>query len=214
MDEGTLERTLHHCKIAIDLTAELGAPFYSVHAGAATELKPEDLGSGPRRIVLNDLEKAYERFVHSVRELARYAEHRGVKLLVENHVVPAFSLVDGKNLLLFASTAEDISVFLSDVQSTNLGLLVDVGHLNVTAHSLRLDPVDFLAKVGPHIVAFHLSENDGLVDQNLPFGRDAWFMSDIRDFPKATFIIEVFGLDVDEIRACTDVVTEALAMAR
>ena len=34
------KRSLDHCRAAIDLATELGAPFYSVHAGAAMNAKP------------------------------------------------------------------------------------------------------------------------------------------------------------------------------
>ncbi|TAJ10907.1 MAG: sugar phosphate isomerase/epimerase [Nitrospirae bacterium] len=209
-DPQALVRSRDHCRTAIALAAEVGAPFFSVHAGAAMNARPEDLGQPQTHLVHGDVRRAYELFVESVSELARAAAAAGVSLLIENHVVAPFNLIEGENRFLFASTAEDILRLMEDVGAPNLGLLLDVGHLKVTAASLGFDPRRLVERVAPFVRAFHLSDNDGKSDQNLPFGREAWFMDLLADFPEATYIIEAYRLEPPEIRACREAVLDAV----
>jgi sugar phosphate isomerase/epimerase len=166
--------------------------------------RPEDLGRPLTHLAIDSVEAAYNVFVESVRELAEYAGARGIKFLIENHVVAPFNLVNGKNRILFASTGEEIRRLANDVGSPHLQILLDVGHLKVTAKSLHLNAYQAIEKVSDLIAAFHLSDNDGDSDQNLPFSSDAWFMPILKDFRKATYIIEAYNLDVKTIRACED----------
>lgn len=209
-NEYTLQRSRDHCRTAIALAAELGAPYYSVHAGAAMHARPEDLGRPQTHLIHKDVQKAYETFVDSVALLSRYAASKGLRLLVENHVVAPFNLIDGENRFLFASTAEDILRFLTDIGDSALGILLDVGHLKVTAASLGFDPCELVDQVAPYVRAFHLSDNDGRSDQNLSFGRDAWFMNLLPDFPEATYIIEAYRLEPSDILVCQEAVLEAV----
>lgn len=209
--EATLRRSREHCQAAIALAAEVGAPFYSVHAGAAMHARPEDLGRPQTHLVHQEVDKAYEIFVESAAMLARCAASKGLGLLIENHVVAPFNLIEGENRFLFASTAKDILRFIADVGEPALGILLDVGHLKVTAASLGFDARRLIEEVAPHIRAFHLSDNDGKSDQNLAFGAEAWFMDFLPDFPEATQIIEAYRLEPQEIRACQDAVLAAVA---
>jgi len=211
IDPETLSRSRDHCRRALDLAAELEIPFYSVHAGSAMHARPEELGRPLTHRAHPDIQRAYGLFVESLAMLCAYAGARGVRLLVENHVVAPFNLVEGRNTFLFATTAEQVLTLMRDVSSPHLGLLVDVGHVNVTAHSLGFDRAAFIEQVAPHIEAFHLSANDGLVDQNIAFTSEAWFLDCLRDFPEATITIESYQLDLDEIRACREAVLECLA---
>lgn len=208
-DPEVLARSRAHCRRAVDLTAELGAGFFSVHAGFAFAAGPQDLGKDLTGFPRVSREQAHQTFVESLKDLCAYGKERGVQIVVENNVVAPFNLVNGKNLLCLCATAEDIQQTCAEVGSFNLGLLIDVGHLKVTATALKFDKQKFLDEVAPQVVAFHLSDNHGLADQNLPFGEEAWFLPRLADFPDATMILEAYRLTVDQIRACCDVIAGA-----
>lgn len=208
-DPTMLARSKEHCRRAVDLSAELGAKFYSVHAGFAFDAKPEDLGGNLTAAPRHSLEEAHDTFVGSLRDLCAYAADRGVKFAVENNVIASFNLIGGRNRLGLCASAEDILRTQADVGSPNLGFLIDVGHLKVTARALNFSAHAFLDLVGSHVVAMHLSENDGLHDQNLPFNDHAWFLPRLADFPDATMILEAYKLDVDQMRTCCAVVDRA-----
>lgn len=211
LDKATRARAVEHCRTAIDLAAEPGAPFYSVHAGSAMNARPEDLGKPLAHRAHRQVEQAYAAFVENVKTLAAYAGRTGLRLLVENHVVAPFNLVDGQSRFLFASTVDEMLRLVADVRSEHLGLLLDVGHLNVTASSLGFDRRKCVEAVAPHIGAFHLSENDGTADQNLAIRPDSWFLGVLRDFRDTIAVIESYRLDPSEIRACLAAVERALA---
>lgn len=208
-DPEVLACSRSHCRQAVDLTAELGAGFFSVHAGFAFTARPDDLGKDLTRASRGSLEQAQQTFVESLKDLCTYGEERGVTIVVENNVVAPFNLINGKNRLCLCATAEDILQTCAEVGSSNLGLLIDVGHLKVTANALNFDKQKFLDAVAPRVAALHLSDNDGLADQNLPFGEDAWFLPRLTDFPDATMILEAYKLGVEQMRVCCDVIAGA-----
>lgn len=201
-DPGTLARSYDHCRTSIELSAEFDGKFFSVHSGLAAEPRPEQLGGmlmGRRSV---SYEEAYARFVQGVRELDSYAKSKGVMLLVENNVVAPFNLSEGRNKWLLMAEAEELLRLWRDVNSDNLGFLIDVGHVNVTAYTLGFDRLKFIERVAPYVVAFHLSENDGVVDGNLAFDQSAWFMPVVREFPDATMVIESYNLEPAQILGC------------
>ena len=57
----------------------------------------------------------------------------------------------------------------------NVGILIDVAHLKVSAETLKFDKIDYLSKMKPFIHAYHLSDNDGTSDSNQPFTPNSWF---------------------------------------
>lgn len=208
-DTDILVRSLAHCREAIDLSAELHAPFFSVHAGFAFNARPEHLGQDVTQAPRVSLEEAHKTFVRNLRDLCAYAERKGIKLAVENNVIASFNLVYGKNVLGLCVTADDILRTYKDVGAPNLGFLIDVGHLKVTANSLNFDMHAFLDRVAPHVLAFHLSDNDGMEDQNQPFDSRAWFIPRLAEFPSATMVLEAYDLDLEEIRENCHVIVEA-----
>lgn len=210
-DAATLERSRAHCRAALTLSAELCAPFFSVHSGFAFTARPEDLGRDLMRAARHGLDEAETVFVESLRMLCAEARRLGVGLLIENNVVAAFNLVGGRNRLLLGATAEDLLRIRSAVGDPGLGFLVDTGHVKVTARALGFDADAFLDVVADGVRAFHLSDNDGRTDANLAFGDDAWFAPRLADFPRATMIVEAYRLTVDEMRRCADVVRRARA---
>jgi uncharacterized protein (UPF0276 family) len=131
-------------------------------------------------------------------------------ILIENNVISARHLIGGENLLALGVTATNLIAIVEDVASPSLGLLIDVGHLNVSANALGFDRFAFVETVKEHIRAFHLSDNNGLDDQNLPFERDAWFLPLLKQFLDATFILEIYNLDSPRILACRDLVLTAV----
>ena len=208
-------RSIDLCRKAIALSAELEAPFYSVHAGFALHLTPEMLGDseaqgrvGPSARIPR--EKAYERFVESVSELAAYGHSKGVQLLIENNVVNlALATKQDMDVLLLAR-ADEILKFVSDVGDPDVGLLLDVGHAKVTAHASGKRPETFMELLAPHIRALHLSDNDGKRDSHLRFDDSAWFSPFLKNFSDVPIVIEVYRLSPDEIRQQRQVLAEMM----
>lgn len=202
-DPATLERSRAHCRAAIDLSHELGGGVYAAHAGYTADLGPEVLGHPDRQAALPadrfaSRDDAYTTLVESARELAAYGSERGVRFLIENHVLAAEAGDSGSKLLLIVEPSE-MAQLVGDVDEDGFGLLVDVGHLKVSAATVGFDAVSALTSLAPWIGALHLSENDGIADAHAPFGDDAWFLPKLRELADATVTVELARQPVDSI---------------
>ena len=203
-------RSLAHCRLAIELSRALGAEFYSVHAGFAFDPAPGELGRRMHPVAVQDREEAYRIFLQSVHELTAHAAKNAVRLAIENNVLTRENAPQGKNSLLLMVEAEELLRLSEDVRSPYLGFLIDVGHLAVSARTLGFDPVQFLEMVGGKTLAFHLSVNDGRTDQNLPFDSTAWFIPLLKGFAHATMILECRPAPIGEIQSSRRAVAAAL----
>ena len=213
-DPAVLEKSVAHCRRAIDLSAALGAPVYAAHAGFAVDLEPRLLGDpqGQSAVVARGVphyEETYARLLESARSLTAYAKARGVRFLIENHALSALGGGAGRQLLPMV-TSDDLRRLLTDVADDGFGVLVDVGHLNVSARALGFDRARFIETLAPFIGGFHVSDNSGLVDEHRSFGRDAWFLPFLRTCPKVPVTIELDRAAIDEILEIRDLVATCL----
>jgi len=192
-DSDILEKSRAHCRQAVELCAEIGSPFYSVHAGFSFHAHPGDLGKDLSHLRRWSLEHAGGIFVESLHALCSYGQEKGIRILIENNVLASFNLTNGRNELLLGVTSRELIDIVAAAGMPRPGLLIDVGHLNVSARTLGFSKESFLEEVGPYVDALHLSDNDGVKDDNQAFTEDAWFMNRIRAFPSAALIIEVCG---------------------
>jgi sugar phosphate isomerase/epimerase len=210
------ERSLAHGRASIDLAAELGAPFYSVHAGFALNLTPEMLGQPEAQAAAADRiaiprDEARAAFVENVRALVAHARGAGVRLLVENNVLsPRYLAKQPGNPLLLCDAAEALWL-VNEIADPTLGILFDTGHAKVSATALGFDPCDFVSAIAPHIGAWHVSDNDGITDQNAPCRDDSWFLPALREQRGAPVVIEVAKLSASEIWQQTRMLNRALA---
>jgi len=179
-DPATLRRSRDFCLGAIRLSADLGAPFYSVHCGFLAELEPGSLGRKLNYAEICDYERGYATFLSSLQLLLAAARADGIRLLIEPNVVAPFNLIDNRNLLLLLAEPIEFSRLLSDLPDPHLGILLDLGHLRVTAATLGFAAVDFIDTVAPAVGAFHLHDNDGTTDQHLPVTPASWTLDVIR----------------------------------
>lgn len=201
-DTKVLSKSIAHCKCAIDLSVQLGAPFYSVHAGFAFHARPEDLGRSQIDLPRIPYRQAYRIFVESIAELANYALRKKVKLGVENNVVPSFNLVNGRNEIALLADAKEALTFYEDISSTNLFYLIDFGHLKATSAALGFDRDEYIKEIIPCTLGFHLSDNDGLSDQHLPFDEGVWFKDIVKSHREKTLVIEAHNMDLEQVRKC------------
>ncbi|HEG43167.1 MAG TPA: sugar phosphate isomerase/epimerase [Phycisphaerales bacterium] len=207
------EQSRQHCKRAIELCSRLGCPFYSVHSGFAIELKAEHLGKSelqsqlPKELYI-PYSTAYKNFVDSLLEINEYAKAKGVGILIENNVITLLQVKAGQKDAFLMTSTDEINSLMQQIDDENIGLLVDVGHLNVSANACGFDRKDFIRNISPHIRAFHLSENDGHTDQHLSLRKDSWFLPLLRDFPEAAFVIESHGSTIAYVKSQVQLVEQ------
>lgn len=171
----TRELSLSFIKRSIDLSNFLGSDRYMVHAGYNAELKPPSKGD------MFEVEAEFETqtsdawniMFDSLYELDSYGNKRGIKIGLEN----LFPFGDKNRSLL--TDDKDINTFLNVINdNSNLGLLLDLGHLTISANYQsfdRNDVIDFIVdKFSNKLFGIHLSENDGINDVHLPLEKESW----------------------------------------
>jgi sugar phosphate isomerase/epimerase len=203
-------RSLEHCRMALRLSAELGSPSYSVHAGFVTDPAPSNLGGVFPPPGGRTRDEAASAFYDAVAALCETAEQVGVDLLIENNVVSPANAPDGRNLLFLGVTPEDFAALEAAVPSPRRGVLLDVGHLNVSATALGFDARQALDAIRPSVRALHLSDNDGTMDRHRAFTSTAWFVSALATFTDAWFSIETRPLEPRVLAECLKTVEDAI----
>jgi sugar phosphate isomerase/epimerase len=199
----TLERSRAFCLRALELSAELGAPYYAAHAGFTMDLPSQLLGNPAAQASLAG-ESFWPRaaclatFAESVRLLTKHGRKLGVEFLIENHV-NATAGNRAECPLLLCWEAEEI-VRMAGMLGGELGLLVDFGHLKVSAKSGGFSVMEFMERVGSWIRAFHLSDNSGAADEHEPFDGEAWFLPVLRQHKEVPCTLEFNRVGHDEIR--------------
>ena len=190
-------RSMAHVRTAIRWASSVGQGVYSFHAGFRITPEVRELGRPIAKHPLRPREEALSAFGDAVLILSAEARREGVRLLVENNVVSAANLATfGEDPLLLCQPGE-MAAFMSEMP-TDVGLLLDVAHLKVSATSLGFDAVAAHALVLPWIRAYHLSDNDGLTDSNGAVTTDSWFWGVI-DPGLDYYSLEVYGVSAAEL---------------
>jgi sugar phosphate isomerase/epimerase len=178
-DQLIAERSVQHVKNAMRLAVSLGRPLYSFLAGFRMNPLVAELGKPFRRHILRDRESAINQFAEKVLFLAEEARREGVTLLIENNVLNAENKAKFGDDPLLMTNPDEIISFMEEMPS-NVGLLLDVAHLKVSARTLGFDPVEAHEKLKSWIQGYHLSDNDGTTDSNNPILTDSWFWEIIK----------------------------------
>ncbi len=181
--------SIEHCKKSIDLASNLKLKRFSVHAGFCIDPSTKELGQPfSRKNLIKNRDSFLDRFIQRVKILKSFADSKEVELYIENNVSIMENIFDGQPLLL-GSDYEEIKI-IKDL--TNVKILIDTGHLIVSANSMGLDEKEELKKLKGLANAYHLSSNNRLRDQNKSISNDmeiCKFISKNSDF----YTIEVYS---------------------
>lgn len=190
LDQNLRAKTLQVAKRAITLCHALKGNFYGIHAGFRSDVTAATLGKPLQFEEIYPYESAFQVMVSSVQELCDFAAPLGVSMLVENHVLAPFNLINGHNELLMLCESDEFLRLAGTVRRPNFGMLLDVGHLKVTSRTLGFDRSAYIDTLAGWIKCLHLSDNDGNSDQALPFDGDAWFAPLVRQMADTPAVIE------------------------
>ena len=173
-NEAIRSRTLQAMQRAIEFSAELGAERYSLHAGFLVDPPVSFLGKSWKSLERTVVHEAESIFVGSVLELRELANGLGIRLLIENNVLTVGTRDQcGEDVLLMA-TRDQITTVMAQLPE-DVGLLMDVAHLKVTASTTGTDPLKELQALSGCTKGYHLSDNDGQSDSNGPVTAESWF---------------------------------------
>jgi len=156
------DKTLKHIKECVELLTKLGKNLYSLHPGLMNDLQP--VLSGGYFIKSNDRVNSREDFYHMVDRVMDEIVVGDFRIAVEN-----LHPKSDTELYSFLCTPSDIMEFLKRFNNRhNVGIVLDLGHLNVSSRRLNFDKYEVLDEIFSNhvdrIFELHVSENDGLSD--------------------------------------------------
>lgn len=184
------QRSLKLILRAINFSHILGSGYYSFHAGFLCDIDPQDIGNRIKKKKLNPRETSKKIFIDRVRYIASIADKLGIKIMIENNVITKNNLKEfGENPFLMSEPVECEEILKK--LPKNVGILVDVAHLKVSANTLGYDPKAMFIRCKKRIFGYHLSDNDGKQDTNNFFSVKSWFWKYL-DREVKYFSIEVY----------------------
>lgn len=197
-DPDILARSRRQVETSLDFCAALGVPLFSLHAGFRADPDIDfnfDIGG------VHPYEEAFETFVVSVRDLAARARKLGIRLAVENNVLSDYNVIEGANPFLLMCRAEEFLRFHELLDDDNVGILLDLGHLKVTARWLGFSAEAFVETVADRVFMFHVHENHGLKDEHLPLAPSSWALSVVCQprFAGLPVVLETHHLGIDAV---------------
>ena len=193
LNDEIYQKTLKHYEEAISLSTKLGAKKFGFHAGFFIDFNTKEVGKNISRNEFYNYnkDKAIKRFCQGYNYLKEKAS--GIELYIENNVL---SYANAKTFQVqqpFMLT--DYNGYAELKSFIDFKLLLDVAHLKVSVNSLRLDFAGQLNKMIPISDYIHLSDNDGLHDQNRCFSADSNILNILKayNFSNKTVTIETYG---------------------
>ena len=198
-DPMTLKRSRDQIKKAIEFCHSLGIRLFTFHAGFRV-----DPNNKVRRVIPYDT--AFATLIESIDEISSYARQMGVKIAVENNVE------DGRSRFPLLYKAEEFERLWQKLPSTNVGILVDLGHVKATSHCLGFDKYEFIDKVKDRVFAFHLNENNGQRDEEKKLDETSWCFEVIgrKCFTKLPVVLEATKVTIDEITQQVSLIGKSL----
>lgn len=197
LDSQIFNKSYQHVESSIDLASKMPSKFYSFHAGFLIDPSHKTLGKEIPYRKTYDRSASLELFLNSVQKLNKRALDCGVKLFIENNVLTKTNLINFSENPLLMVEPQEINYVMREMPD-NVSLLVDLAHLKVSANTLGFNKIEFLDQIHDHVKAYHLSDNDGLVDNNMPFDQSSWFFGLLKK--DVSFITtEVYSDNIDKL---------------
>jgi len=194
-----LNKSFKHLKRAISYSSRLKLKYFSFHAGFLVDPKVEDFGKTLPKQIVNSRREILELFIKRINLISKFAKKKGVMILLENNVLTKKNLNRfDKNPFLMTKFEESKTIMTNT--DANVRLLVDLAHLKVTSNTLNFDPIKYLQKLDRWIEAYHISDNNGLADENKNITSKSWFWKHLKKNVKYC-TLELRDLSINNIHS-------------
>tara|TARA_B100000963_G_C22594385_1_gene657129 strand:- start:332 stop:1186 length:855 start_codon:yes stop_codon:yes gene_type:complete len=207
-DEQISSLSINHVKKSIDLSSKIGSKIYAFHAGFRLDPKVSELGKKINKNSLISRDEAIDLFIKRVKLLHGEAKKFNMQLMIENNVISKKNIDHFQEDPLLFTNPKEIKEIMTMLPS-DIGFLLDVAHLKVSSNSLGFDLENAHKDLQNEISAYHLSENDGLSDQNRPLKSNSWFWKDLKTEVKF-FTLEIYNSSIEELKIQKALVENAI----
>jgi sugar phosphate isomerase/epimerase len=201
-------KSLQFIKKNIDFSGKYGMKYYSFHAGFLIDPKPKSLGKIIPKVLVQQRRKTIKVFISSIIKLSKYAKIKNVKLFIENNVISKANLQRFKKNPLLMTEPKEIKNIMSKLPN-NVDLLMDVAHFKVSSETLKFDLTKSFKDLKKFIGAYHLSDNNGIIDNNKDIRKNSWF---INLMSRVDFIsIEVANKNLKKIKTQLNLIQKKIS---
>jgi len=180
-------KSVEMCKKAIAICGRSNIPLYSFHPGFRVK---DTLGldfsvKGP----LIPYEMAFKNFIKSIDEILCYAKNVKVSVALEN--------LEHRHDAYLMTKPDEFENFLAIFPE--FYVLLDLGHLKIASLKLGFGVTDFIKSVKDNVIAVHIHENNGRVDNHLRPNRSKFIYDNIKYINCPNLILESRNLDITEL---------------
>jgi len=202
-DDGIREKSISHIKKAIDFCSGHSAKLYTFHPGFLTDPNGAnksdnnyDFQWDERKPQNSHYKTALNNMYHALDEVVKYAQLNYVNIAIETE-----GSLNNKDHLLMQQP-EEYEVLMKRYSSGDLGINLNIGHLNLAANAFDFNRYDFVNLIQNYILAMELSHNDGQEDQHLPLEKENWYWDIILDqrFKNSYKILEFRNTSTNHIQ--------------
>lgn len=167
-DEGVRKKAVDYLQNCIDLAAGVGAPLVVVVPSAVGKTSPIDSFEDEEEWI-QEKERVWNYAVLSVREAAKYAEAKGILLVIE----PI-----NRYETFLVNTAEEGLRFIAEVNSPAVKIHLDVFHMNIE----EANPAEAIRRCGKLLMNLHISDSNRMAvgDGHVDFRAIMYALKEIR----------------------------------
>jgi len=203
LDDRVYNNSIEHLIKAINLSKKLGSKKFAFHAGFFLDIKVSELGKAITLSDTYDYDKSNLRFIEGYNLLTKEAED--LKLYVENNVYSFknFETFNGKKAFMLTNSND----YFELKNQLDFNIMLDVAHLKVSANSQNLDYYDELSKLKSETDYFHLSDNNGLADENKSI-TDQYLINFLDINGNNTYTLETY-IDTSDIKLNFDIINDS-----
>lgn len=192
------KRSINHYEECIEFLKKIHCSVLSIHAGFLVEINSNEIGKKLNTRIVYPEQEAYERFCSAYLHIADICKKNDIDLYLENNVLSAenYKSFELNNYLMMT----DYDSILKMKKQMEFNLLLDLGHLHVSAMTLGLNFADQCEKLKKHVKWIHLSHNNGIFDEHKPLIKESEILSEYikMNCNNANITLETVG-NVDEI---------------
>jgi len=180
-DNKVVKQSLSLAGTALSVCAEFGIPYYSFHPGYMANGYEDGKGNFVfDKTGITEYADALSLFRTNFEKIYELSKKHGVRLAVENLFINRGNVKDSLN-----NSFEEIDELMS-LLPADVGLLLDFGHMNVSANYMNFSRDGFtsryLEKFGQRLFEIHLSENNGDFDTHDPLTAESWQLDALKKF--------------------------------
>lgn len=171
-------QSIEHYEHCIGMMQRLDCKTLSIHAGFLVEINENEVGKKLNKHIIYDESEAYDRFCAAYNYISELCTACGIKLFLENNVLNLENYHQfGYHNYMMMTDYDSIMKMKGEL---DFNLLLDLGHLHVSANTLGMDYSKECNALQEYVKWVHVSENNGIYDEHKLLKEDSRIFKEFR----------------------------------